>query len=217
MKEKAITEQQITERLKAEVRPLVQKALDGTIQLDKIDYAIFRLRGHGKGGMLSVILGLLSDDGLPPSHNIATSLFNYLGFVETVGNTTVDIIIMLVIANGIDFHIESQHETPRIRHVNHIFDLDDVPLRTKLNFLRENGIKTIPSIIDCNLRNDIAHLNFTFDPDTKEITLRGRPLKSVVEEGFKRFMPIFSVYDELDRLKAIWNEPSPTTPKSAHA
>ena len=211
MKKIISEEQQITERLKAEIRPFVQGVLDGRIKLDKIDYSIFRLRGYVRANMINVIMGQLSVDSLTTPQNMATSLFNYLGFVETIGNGIVDIIIMLVIANGIDFHVESEYKTPRIRHVKHIFDLDDAPLRTKLNFLRENGIKTLPSVIDSKLRNDIAHLNFIFDPDTKETTLRGRPVKTVVNEGFKRFMLIFAVIGELERLEALWKDPSPAT------
>ena len=203
MKEMTPKEQQTIEKLKTEIRPLVQRVLDGKTVLDEIDYSIYRLRGYGQGDLLRIIMGLLPDDGSPTPHNMATSLFNYIGFIETVGNSIIDIIIMLVIANGTDFHIESEYKTPRIRHVKHIFDLDDVPLTTKLNFLRENGIKALPSVVDSKLRNDIAHLNFTFDPDTKEITLRGRPIKTVVDEGFRRFMLIFAVYDELDRLNAL--------------
>lgn len=90
-------------------------------------------------------------------------LFSYLGFVESLGNCYVDVLVMFLVANGRDFHIESNYSTPRIRHAVSITDLekDWVPLKTKLNFLRENGIETFTSLIDTTLRNDIAHLNFS--------------------------------------------------------
>jgi len=90
------------------------------------------------------------------------ALFLYLGTVESVGNTVVDILVMLLVANGIDFHIECQHETPHIKHATSIRDLEEerVPLTTKLNFLRDNGISEVAKIMDSQLRNDIAHLNF---------------------------------------------------------
>jgi hypothetical protein len=91
-------------------------------------------------------------------------LFLYLGAIESVGNTIVDMLIMLLIANGRDFHIECRSfRTPRIRHVCSIredLEKERVPLGTKLSFLSENGIKTVTSIIDTKLRNAVAHLKF---------------------------------------------------------
>lgn len=88
--------------------------------------------------------------------------FSYLGFVESLGNTTVDMVVLLLIANGIDFHIECQHRTPRMIHATKIEDLERerVSLTTKLNFLRDNGLKVFTSLIDTKLRNKIAHMKF---------------------------------------------------------
>ena len=90
------------------------------------------------------------------------TLFSYLGLVESIGNCHVDILVMLMVSTGRDFHIESRYTTPRIRHLMSIDDIEKekIPLTTKLNFLRDNGLKTFPSVIDSQLRNDIAHLNF---------------------------------------------------------
>jgi hypothetical protein len=192
--------------MKAEIRPFVQSVLDGRANLEKIDYYTFRLKDFARNEMLKVIMGWPEYPFSGPS--IEYMLFAYLGIVETLGNTIVDIIIMLIIANGKDFHIESEYRTPRVKHVERIFDLNRVPLATKLNFLRDNGIKTLPSMIDSKLRNDIAHLNFTFNPDTKEISIRNRPIKEVVNEGFNRLNMISKVYDELDKLEKILRKDS---------
>lgn len=88
--------------------------------------------------------------------------FSYLGFVESLGNTTVDLVVLLLIANGIDFHIECRHRTPRIIHATKVEDLERerVPLTTKLSFLRDNGLEVFASLIDTELRNKIAHMKF---------------------------------------------------------
>ncbi len=94
-------------------------------------------------------------------------LFCYLGIVESFGNATVELLVMLLIANGRDFHIESQHSTPRIRHACSMRDLEKekVPLSTKLNFLRDNGLRIFTSSIDTDLRNSIAHTKFRLSDD----------------------------------------------------
>jgi hypothetical protein len=38
--------------------------------------------------------------------------FSFLGFVESVCNTLVDFLVMVLVANGRDFHIESFYSTP---------------------------------------------------------------------------------------------------------
>ena len=155
--------------------------------------------------MLRVIMGwpenLTATEAKPKG--IAAELFTYLGTVETFGNTIVDIVVMLVIANGRDFHIECEYRTPRVRHVEGISDLRKVSLTTKLNFLRDNGIRTLPSMIDSKLRNDVAHLNFTFDPDTEEIFIRKKPAREVLLEGIKELNMVFEVYDELQKIEKV--------------
>ncbi len=115
-------------------------------------------------------------------------LFFYLGFVESYGNCFVDLLVMLLIANNRDFHIESLYSSPRIKHVNSISDLEKekVSLTTKLNFLRDNGIVTFSSVIDSKLRNDIAHLNFKVTENI--ITIKSKPTKEIVSSSFDKLM-----------------------------
>ena len=88
-------------------------------------------------------------------------MFAYLGLVETVGNCVVDILVMLLVANGRDFHMDSDNGS-HIKHVTSISSLKDgrVDLAIKLDFLKENGVTFFSNIVDTRLRNDIAHLNF---------------------------------------------------------
>ena len=113
------------------------------------------------------------------------SLYRYLAIVESVGNIVVDMLIMLLVANGKDFHIESIY-APRIRHVYSLDDLEKVyvPLKMKLEFLNYYGIKTVPSIIDSKLRNDIAHFNF--EKIMNKIIIRGKEVDEVVNPNLKK-------------------------------
>lgn len=110
--------------------------------------------------------------------DVAYLLFLYLGMIESLGNSIVNILVMLLVANGRDFHIECRgYRMPRIRHVVSIkedLEKERVFLGTKLSFLQENGLKVLTSIIDSELRNAIAHLNFTIKEDGFYVKVRKR-------------------------------------------
>ena len=110
----------------------------------------------------------------------AYSLFLYLGLVESLGNTLADILVMLLIANEKDFHIECLHTVPRIKHAVSIKDLEKerVPLTMKLNFLRDNGLAEFASVVDSKLRNAIAHLDFEIRKD--EIRIKGKKARILI-------------------------------------
>lgn len=129
------------------------------------------------------------------------ALFSYLGFVESLGNCYVDILVLLLVAVGRDFHIESKYITPRIRHLVSIDDLEKekIPLTTKLNFLKDNGIMTFPSVIDSRLRNDIAHLNFSVIKG--KIYVRKKPSHEILEYNFMKIaLAISRVTIQLNEL-----------------
>jgi hypothetical protein len=127
------------------------------------------------------------------------TLFAYLGLTESLGNTFVNLLVMLIVANGIDFHIENIHETPHIRHANSIEDLEKnrVPLHTKLNFLEDSGITEFVKIINRQLRNDIAHLNFDVRDD--QVYIRGRPAFEHVTNSYANLLDAIKTVDILIR------------------
>jgi hypothetical protein len=139
-------------------------------------------------------------DNAPLKEQLHT-LFSYLGLVESLGNCYVDILVLLLVANGRDFHIESRYATPRIRHLMSINDLEKerIPLTTKLNFLRDNGILTFTAVIDNKLRNDIAHLNFNIV--NGEIFVRKKPSHEILQFNFiKIVLAISRVAIQLNKL-----------------
>ena len=94
-------------------------------------------------------------------------MFQYLGYVESMGVTLVDMLVLLLIANGHQLHVERLHGWPRILHVSSFKELRHANLASKLGFLEINGMKNVVRLIDRDLRNDIAHLNFSIDDKGK--------------------------------------------------
>jgi len=133
------------------------------------------------------------------------ALFLFLGYAEGLGNCFADILSMLLVANGRDFHIESR-STPRIKHVVSMNDLEKerVPLRTKLNFLEDNGVTVLNSIIDTDLRNRIAHLNFRVEKD--KVYVKGKPGWESIMNNIRILLAAFMRIDVLlakARAKAL--------------
>lgn len=62
-------------------------------------------------------------------------------------------------------NIESRYDVPRIRHALSIedFEREKISLGTKLAFLRQNGLKFFADVVDTDLRNSVAHLDFKID------------------------------------------------------
>lgn len=92
-------------------------------------------------------------------------MFEYLGLVESLGSVFVDLILLMLIAYGKAFHIERIYDFPRIIHAETLDDLHKTNLATKLSFLEECGLKKTSELINRDLRNDIAHLNFDISED----------------------------------------------------
>jgi len=63
-------------------------------------------------------------------------LFRYLGLVESFGAQLVDLLILLLIANGYEYHVEREHEVPRIIHATCLKDLRNSFLVQRSNFLK---------------------------------------------------------------------------------
>lgn len=137
----------------------------------------------------------------PSVKDVMYEIFCYLGLVESLGNSCVSIITMLLIANSRDFHIERMYGTPRIKHVVLLRDLEEerVPLTIKLNFLRENGIRHLTEVIDTELRNAIAHLKFDVKED--KILWKGKQVhKVVITNSRKLLVVVMTVWTLLREL-----------------
>jgi len=142
-------------------------AQDEKFQQFKRNYQSFKAKYRKAKKVEDFVMeGLLHDNWTDPDewenpHFIFSAMFAYLGLIETVANCVVDVLVMLLVANGRYFHIHSDNGS-HIKHVTSISSLKDgrVDLSIKLDFLKENGVTFFANIVDTKLRNDIAHVNF---------------------------------------------------------
>lgn len=174
---------QIGKKVASELKPFLDR-----IRMQKADYQLFEeayLNFQERFGRAAgIVMWLDKEYSKIPSEIYQT--FIYLGIVESIGNTIVDLVIMLLVATGRDFHIECQHTTPRIKHAMTIKDLEKerVSLTTKLNFLRDNDLKTFASLIDTSLRNIIAHLKF--DVKDGKVFIKGKPAPKLLTTSTRK-------------------------------
>ncbi len=194
---------QLRENIVSELQPFITGiyclgAASKEFQDIKKDYVYFFDKYKYKQKIMNAILEGAGDPlRISKIKDVMYLLFVYLGVIESVGNSLVDILVMLLVANGRDFHIECRYTTPRIRHVTSIRDLEaeKIPLGTKLSFLEDNGIKELTSLIDTELRNSIAHLNFEIKND--EIHVKGQPASFVAVIGLRKLQVGLSVTEKL--------------------
>jgi len=180
---------QIENKIKSELMPFLDgvRTKRASFELFRQEYSVFIPRLLRGMEIFHFIMQDFGETTIQAKEEIHW-LFVYLGLVESLGNSIVDMIVILLVANGRDLHIESLRRVPRIRHVTSIKDLEDerVSLGIKLRFLDDNGIKKLASIIDSKLRNTIAHLNFDVKED--EIYIRGKPTKQVIGISLRKLM-----------------------------
>jgi hypothetical protein len=129
--------------------------------------------------------GLIERLQEPPNISRITFMhpFYYLGFVESVGSTMTNMIVMILVSSGIDFHVVEGKW--KVKHVTSIKELEkrrNLSLTTKLNFLKENKIKEFASAVDSDLRNKIAHMNFQLEGE--EICVRRKPVFSEIGKAW---------------------------------
>jgi hypothetical protein len=161
-------------RINSELEPFLNSIRTKKANFELLRNAYLSFRKHG-GRAVRVFL----DIGTAKVESDLFYVFSYLGIVESLGNAIVDLLVLLLVANGRDFYIECLHTSPRIKHVLKIEDLEEerVPLTTKLNFLRDNGLRFAASLIDTDLRNTIAHLKFETRDD--KVYIRSKTRKSM--------------------------------------
>lgn len=164
-------------RTKPEAYKLFRKAyMHYRKKLDKsrgIFYAIVPQRKIQKPSKMSV-------------KDVAHLMFVYLGLIESLGNCIVEMACMLLIANGRDFHIQRRFGIPRIKHVDSIkdFEKEKVPLGMKLAFLEGNNVTELASVIDTEIRNSVAHLDF--DIRKESIYIKGKPAVDLLWNEMKK-------------------------------
>lgn len=105
--------------------------------------------------------------GNPISQTLFLDAITYLLETEIFGTAYVDRVLLLLIGKGIDFHLEPDYEHRYTRHAKTLEDLQApyLSLAIKQDFLAANGITFFSKMIDRNLRNKIAHMDYTIEND----------------------------------------------------
>ena len=139
--------------------------------------------------------------GLPPNvspslKDTVYALFSHVVLVESLGNHLLNMIVMLLVANGRDFHI---HKGPRIEHLNRIEELDKIPLGRKVFFLKDNNIKELTRLVNTTLRNRISHLKFELKEDN--IYIDRKPAYEIATTSSNRL--VFAVRHTRNLLDTI--------------
>jgi hypothetical protein len=98
-----------------------------------------------------------------PDNNVKSmsKMFAYLGLVESLGATMIDMALLFLIASGKQIHTKG----PNIRHVETFEELEGVwSLDYKLDFLDDVGLSIFKEkIVNKNTRDAIAHLQFKIE------------------------------------------------------
>ena len=185
--------------IETELDPFITKiyemgAESERFRLFKEAYQYFNSKYQNKRHLFASILDAASEISVEKIKDQLHLLFVYLGTIESIANTVVDMLVMLLVVNGRDLHIECKgFRTPRIRHVVSIkedLEKERIALGMKISFLRENGIKEFTSIIDTKLRNRIAHLDFEIKDDN--VLIKGKPAVIDAIFGLKKLLVAIS-------------------------
>lgn len=135
-------------------------------------------------------------DTLSPKAKSMSKLLSYLGLVESLGVTLLDMALVLLIANKEEMHIR---RGPGIMHVSTMKELRKLELAYKLHFLEKHKLGYFAKLIDRNLRNDIAHLKLEIEEDG---TIRGSggnviDIDEVISNFWARVGTIISFLDDV--------------------
>jgi hypothetical protein len=128
-------------------------------------------------------------------------MFSYMGLVESLGITMMNMALLFLIANGKEIH----SKTSPSMHVETYDDLERLwDVEYKLKFLDSAGISIFSQmIIIRNVRNMVAHLNFSIDTNG-EIRDSGRNkinIDRILTEFFKGIAILELVLEDINLIE----------------
>jgi hypothetical protein len=140
---------------------------------------------------------------LPSKSKSLTKLFAYLGLVESLGVTLMDMALILLIANRKEMHMRGKGGG--IRHVSTLKELRRLDLVYKLEFLVANKLGFVAGVVSRNLRNDIAHLKFAIDENGEVKDSGGHTVNidGVLTDFWKKVGEIIQIFDRIEFLPFI--------------
>jgi hypothetical protein len=139
-------------------------------------------------------------NALEPKARSISKLFAYLGLVESLGVTLMDMALMLLIANGMDMH--TRLGKGGMKHVSTLKELRKLDLSYKLEFLNASGLGFLTKVINRQLRNEIAHLKFKIEQngEIKGSDERNIDIGNVLTDFWQKVREIISIFEEIKFL-----------------
>jgi len=133
-------------------------------------------------------------------------VFWYLCVLETVNHTAVNILIILVNTSTIKGSLLNFGNNGYLKRIGKAFSLEDlekrfIPLGSKIDFLRANGLKEVAAVIDTEFRNDIVHFNF--DIHDEDIAINGKKILPLVVANVHKLLSLSAVVNKYLRKLAI--------------
>lgn len=126
-----------------------------------------------------------------------SKMLAYLGLVESLGVTLLDMVLLLLIGYGHEVHTRGRHT----KHVTSFEELADVDLKFKLKFLKDNDINITQKIVNPDLRNIIAHLKFRVSENACMHDIRGPGNNRIlIDDEISRF------WSAADTLKLVFED-----------
>jgi hypothetical protein len=187
MSESTEEKERIQEEITKELTPLLDN-----LRTKRADYELFKRSFRHFQGKFNRALKYAKQfgkhsgipaDASPSLKDTVYTLFSHVVLVESLGDSILDMIVMLLVANGRDYHI---HKGPRIKHVNKIEELNKVFLGNKVSFLKDNDIKELTKLVNTELRNKISHLEFQLKEDN--IYIEGKPAYEIATKSSNKLV-----------------------------
>ncbi len=141
---------------------------------------------------------------LPPKPKPMIKMLVYLGLVESLGTTFIDMALMLLIANGKEMHTRG----PYIKHVTSLKELRKLDLAYKLHFLKSYELPLFQKIVNRELRNDIAHLEFKIEDNGAIRNSKGSlvDINKIIQRFWKTILDIQTIFDNIGFTRWLASE-----------
>jgi hypothetical protein len=183
MAEDAWIPKEIVDEVRSQLEPLLLESPFTDTEMYQLYLKRLHERMSRAKGISQIILDEISSGTTEPKLKTALTVLLYLTEIELLGTSYIDFVILLLTAQGIDLHLESDDKHRYTRHVTSPEDLESssLSLHVKLDFLKSNGITFFEKCIDRELRNRIAHADFDIDEKGKFFCLTRKGKRKEVD------------------------------------
>ena len=141
------------------------------------------LRNQSIGKDMTELQEIVYSKDIPSKYHGVMTAFAYLLRVEVLATFFVDLTLLLLIDEHACLHLDPDNTHKFVRHASSLEDIESpsLPLSRKLDFLETHQITFFKEYIDRNLRNKIAHGNFSVDANGDFYTISSKGNKKKID------------------------------------